>query len=217
MENEIKGKTEEFVHLDSKSKWKDELNIVPVVKYVGGGKQVLSQKSELVTDFGEDLQQLIHRLANTMYFYNAVGISAIQIGIPLSVCLVGVSKQNSAVLVNPEIISTSDEQVVENEGCLSFPEIFAAISRPKEIRVKFQEQDGTEKELDLQGIFARIVCHEANHICGKTMLDNVSQLKKNVILDKMKRITKNGKIKHDERVLTAISQMAEKEDEQNTN
>ena len=192
----------------------EKLNIEPVVKYIGAGKQTLSQKSELVTDFGDNLQKLVQKLANTAYFYGAVGISAIQIGIPLSVCLIGVSKQNSAVLVNPQIISASDEQVVENEGCLSFPEIFTAVSRPKEIRVKFQEQDGTEKELDLQGIFARIALHEISHISGKTMLDNVSQLKRNIILGKMKRITKNGKIKHDERVLTAISEMAEKEDEQ---
>ncbi len=210
MKNEVAGKTEEFVFLDVKSKWKNQLNLEPVVKYIGEGKQILCQKSELVTDFGEDLQQLIQKMANTMYFYNAVGISAIQIGIPQSVCLVGVSKQNSAVLVNPQIISQSDELVLENEGCLSFLEIFVPIYRPKEIRVKYQEQDGTEKELDLSGIFARIVCHEANHICGKTMLDNISQLKKNVILDKMKRITKNGKIKKDETVLKALAEMAEK-------
>lgn len=184
------------------------LSIDAVIKYAGKEKEILSQKSEAVIDFDDGLHKLINRMASAMYFYDAVGISAVQLGVPKAVFLVRVDSEKYATFVNPEIISQSEEKEVITEGCLSFPGVMVPVLRSKEVKLKFQEADGTEKDVDVGGLHARIILHEMDHITGKTFLDRVSVLKKNVILDKIKRIQRNGKIERDKQFIKYLETAA---------
>lgn len=193
----------------------EDLNVSEVVKYFGDGKDLLARKSELVTDFDEELSTLVDRMASTMYFYDAVGISAIQVGVPKSLFLVKVDKDRYATFINPQIISQSEDKEVITEGCLSFPGILIPVLRSKEVKLKFQEKDGTEKEVEVGGLHARIILHEMRHLSGNTFLDDISILKKNVILEKMKRLNRNGKLFRDRDVIAYLQNISEKEVDSN--
>ncbi|HNC59133.1 MAG TPA: peptide deformylase [Leptospiraceae bacterium] len=187
------------------------LSIDAAIKYAGKEKEILSQKSEAVIDFDDDLHELVSRMASTMYFYEAVGISAVQIGIHKSLFIVRVDTDKYATFINPEIVQESEEKENIVEGCLSFPGISIPVERSKEVILKFQEKDGTEKEVQVGGLHARIILHEMDHLKGKTFLDRISVLKRNVILDKMKRIERNGKLIRDRQVINYLENTVKNE------
>lgn len=179
-----------------------------VVKYTKLEKQTLLQKSEPVTEFDDELQDLVDRLAASMYFYEAMGISAIQIGIPKRVFLIKASKDSFAAFVNPEIVSLGEEYDTQMEGCLSFPEVFVPVKRPTSVNVKFSDVHGEEQSLILEGIQARCYLHEFDHLSGITFLSHVSKLKQDLIFSKMRKIERTGKIRRDELTIQYIEAMA---------
>ena len=179
-----------------------------VIKYTPVEAHILAQISEPVTDFGDELKQLVDKLAASLYFYEAMGISAIQIGTPQQVFLVRTTADSYAVFVNPEIVNVSTGTDIQNEGCLSFPGIFVPVERPVNISVKYQTIDGSWEAVQLTGIQARCFLHERDHLMGKTFLDRVSLLKKTLVLAKMKKAVKTGKIKRDEMAVQYLEAMA---------
>lgn len=181
-----------------------KLNIYPVVKYAGSGKDTLRQVSEPVTVFDDDLKQLVEILANTVYFYDAVGISAIQVGIPKRVFVIRFSKDSYTAFINPEVFGVSEEVVSDQEGCLSFPTVLTPISRAKEVSVKYQDLSGEYHELKLEGLHARCLLHEVDHLNGVLFTDLVSNLKRDIIFKKMAKLEKTRRLHNDELYIKSL-------------
>ena len=123
---------------------------------------------------------------------NGVGLSAIQVGYPFRIFIMDTSSMNGKVVgkifVNPEIVEAATEILPYNEGCLSFPGLFAVVKRPAWVKVKARDDNFEEFELTLDGIDAVCFQHELDHLNGITFYDHLSQVKKEWLKKKMKKL-----------------------------
>lgn len=143
-----------------------------------------------------DPQELSQLLQRVMVEENGVGLSAVQIGIDLSVFCVGHKSQPEEIMTvfNPKVVDYSVEMEEADEGCLSFPGYFMPVLRSKEIRVRFSREDGTTDTIKLDGFAARVFQHEYDHCIGKTFQQRVSRMiweragkKAKILLRRVKR------------------------------
>lgn len=166
--------------------------IHPVVKY---GDEVLLKRAEPVTVFDGELGRLIEDMFESMYAANGVGLAAPQIGIPRRIAVVDVSAgkdpKSKIVLINPEIIATEGKQK-EEEGCLSLPGIREAVKRPQRATVRALDRKGREFTLQGEGLLARAFCHETDHLNGRLFISHLSTLKRDLILRRIRKMTKAG-------------------------
>ena len=164
----------------------------------------LREKTQPITDVTDEIRTLYRDLVDTMYAYDGVGIAAIQIGVPVRMFLVdaGVAGREGGgdpvAFINPEVIGTSAEKEKADEGCLSFPGIFVAIDRPLRARVRATGLDGKTFEAEGEGLFARAMLHEHDHLTGKLLVDFVGPLKKRQIKRKLERHAEPGGHVHGE-------------------
>lgn len=142
-----------------------------------------------VTRFDDQLVQLADDLAQTMYAAPGVGLAATQVDVHQRLLVVDISetKDQLHTLVNPEIIWASDEQVECEEGCLSVPGVYDAVTRPARVRVRAQDCRGTPFELDCEGLLAVCVQHEMDHLHGKVFVEYLSPLKQERIKTRFKK------------------------------
>lgn len=142
-----------------------------------------------VTQFDERLDKLAKDMAQTMYDAPGVGLAATQIDVHERLIVVDVSEEsnNLIVLVNPEIIQTSEDTKVYEEGCLSVPGVYDEVVRPATVRVRAQNVRGDFFELDADGLLAVCIQHEIDHLNGKVFVEYLSQLKQTRIKTKMKK------------------------------
>jgi len=138
------------------------------------GDEVLRRPACQVTKFGDHLQQLAEDLLLTQDDAGAVGLAAVQIGIDLSVFSIDGSqikrRGRREVLVNP-VLADSDGEVIDEEGCLSFPGIFAPVARPKWVAIRARTIDGEVIEREAKGYLARAYLHEIDHLNGRLFTD----------------------------------------------
>lgn len=160
----------------------------PIVLY---GDPVLREVSEEVEEFNQDIKDLVSDLTDTLKKARGLGLAAVQIGVRKCVFIVDLSavdlKESLKVFVNPEIIETSGEVEME-EGCLSFPGIYQKIIRPARARVRAFGIDGKQFELSLDGIVARAVLHEYDHLEGKLFIDYISPFARSMLKGKLKKL-----------------------------
>ena len=166
--------------------------IHPVVKY---GNEVLAKKAELVTSFDGELSRLLEDMFESMYAASGVGLAAPQIGIPRRIAVIditaGKDPKARIELINPEILSTEGLQS-EEEGCLSVPGFRETVTRPQRVTVRAQDRHGKEFTLEGEGLLARAFCHETDHLHGRLFLSHLSSLKRELILRKIRKMTKAG-------------------------
>ena len=157
--------------------------------------EILKKVSKPIEKFGTNEKKLINDLFDTMYNSNGIGLAAVQIGILKRVLVVDVSSKNEKkqpiALINPVIKNLSDEMSVYEEGCLSIPETFIEIERPKICEVEYVDEKGKKKNLKCDGLLSTCVQHEINHLDGKLIIDHLSKLKKDFIIKKISKIKKN--------------------------
>jgi len=157
--------------------------------------EILKKVSEPIEKVGISEKKLITDLFETMYNSNGIGLAAIQVGIPKRVLVVDVSnkdeKKKPIALINPVIKKLSDVTSVYEEGCLSIPETFIEIERPKICEVEYIDEKGLKKDLKCNGLLSTCVQHEINHLDGKLIIDHLSKLKKDFIIKKISKIKKN--------------------------
>tara|TARA_B100000575_G_C23049204_1_gene603938 strand:+ start:520 stop:1044 length:525 start_codon:yes stop_codon:yes gene_type:complete len=157
--------------------------------------EILKKISEPIEKIGINEKKLISDLLDTMYASNGIGLAAVQIGILRRVLVVDVSKKeeekNPISLINPKIKKLSDDTSVYEEGCLSIPETFIEIERPRVCEVEYIDLDGNKKELKCDGLMSTCIQHEINHLDGKLIIDHLSKLKKDLIIKKISKIQKN--------------------------
>ncbi len=129
----------------------------------------------------KDRKELSEAMFDTMKKYGGIGLSANQVGLPFNMFVLGdhpeVEKNLKMTCFNPIIISSSVEEEVMKEGCLTFPFVFLSITRPRKVVVKYEDENGDLKEGSLDGMISRVFQHEYDHMLGKTFVDGVSKMK----------------------------------------
>jgi peptide deformylase len=166
--------------------------IYPIVKY---GQEVLDRPANPVIEFNSSLKKLVADMFETMYAANGVGLAAPQIGIPLRLSVIDVSvgqdPKAKLVLANPVVVSVEGEQM-EEEGCLSLPDFRAKTPRPARATVRAQDVHGVEFTAIGEGLLARALCHETDHLNGKVFIQHLGRLKRESIQRKVRKLMKAG-------------------------
>jgi peptide deformylase len=156
---------------------------------------VLLKKATKVTEFNDDLRQLVEEMFESMYAAQGIGLAAPQIAISKRLTVIDVSfKKNpeeKLVLINPEIIEREGKQV-EEEGCLSLPEIREKVQRAAKVKVRAQDINGEWFEVEGEELLARAIQHEIDHLDGVLFIDRLSRLKKDLVMRRIKKMIKNG-------------------------
>lgn len=141
-----------------------------------------------------EIRKLVDDMFATMYDAPGIGLAAIQIGVPLRVVTMDVSKRDDTkepmVLINPEITWSSEETREMEEGCLSIPEYYEAVERPDRVRVKFRDVDFNEREIEADGVLATCVQHEVDHLNGVLFIDYLSKLKRDRVVKKFTKLAR---------------------------
>ena len=157
--------------------------------------EILKKISEPIEKVGSNERKLIKDLFDTMYKSNGIGLAAVQVGILKRILVIDVSTKDEQKkpisLINPIIKRLSDDTSVYEEGCLSIPETFIEIERPKICEIEYIDLDGNKKELKCDGLMSTCVQHEINHLDGKLIIDHLSKLKKDFIIKKISKLQKN--------------------------
>ena len=167
--------------------------IRPILKY---GDQTLHDAAKPVEALTPDVDRLIDDMIETMYAAPGVGLAAPQVGIPLRIFVVDVSVGRDPaglmVFVNPEFVTREGMQL-EEEGCLSVPGFNATVVRPSTVVVKGLDRTGSEQQHEGTGLLARAFQHEMDHLDGKLFVDRLRGIKRDVIVRKIKKLTRAGK------------------------
>jgi len=171
---------------------KQALTIHEVVKYP---EPVLARRGDEVTVFDEALAKLVDEMFESMYVAQGIGLAAPQIAISKRIAVIDVSfKKNpkeKIVLINPEIIEREGKQL-EEEGCLSLPEIREKVSRAEWVKIRAQDVTGKTFEMEGTELLGRCMQHEIDHLDGILFIDRISRLKREMVLRKIKKMQKNG-------------------------
>jgi peptide deformylase len=150
--------------------------------------------SEPVKEITKEIRQLADDMLETMYDAPGVGLAAIQIGLPIRMVTMDVSKSDDErlpmVLINPEITWASEEKRVYEEGCLSIPEYYEEVERPDRVRFRFMNIQGEVVEQEADGLLATCVQHEIDHLNGVLFIDYLSKLKRDRVMTKFKKAAK---------------------------
>ncbi len=151
---------------------------------------LLKQASAPVRADEPGLKELARDMLDTMYDAPGIGLAAVQIGVMKRVVVIDLSKpkdedgalaegeKNPMVFLNPEIIWSSDELRVHEEGCLSIPDYYEAVERPDRVRVRYQDLAGETREIEADGLLATCLQHEIDHLNGVLFIDHLSRLKR---------------------------------------
>ena len=153
--------------------------------------KLLRQVSLPVEKVGKEEQKLMDDMVETMYSANGIGLAAIQIGIPKRIIVMDISKDDNKkdplYFVNPIIKNKDILKSTYEEGCLSVPNQFAEIDRPKNCEVEYLNYNGEKKLLKAEGLLATCIQHEMDHLEGILFIDYLSKLKKSMIIKKLSK------------------------------
>ena len=154
----------------------------------------LRLKSEPVKAVDKTLRTLVDDMFETMYAAPGIGLAAIQIGAPRRVVTMDLAKKDEPkqplVFINPEVTWASDEKATYEEGCLSIPEYYEEVERPKAVKVKYLDLDLKPQEMEADGLLATCLQHEIDHINGVLFIDHISKLKRDMVMKRFKKAAK---------------------------
>jgi peptide deformylase len=152
--------------------------------------------SKPVKQVDDEIRRLVVDMFDTMYAAPGIGLAAIQIGVPHRVVTIDLAKKDEPkepqVVINPEIVWSSDEHGIYEEGCLSIPEIYEEVERPAKVKVRFTDLDGKEHEVEANGLLATCLQHEIDHLNGVLFIDHLSRLKRERIVKKFTKAAKRA-------------------------
>ena len=157
--------------------------------------ETLKKISEPLEKVSNNEKKLINDLFDTMYLSKGIGLAAVQVGALKRVLVIDVStkedKKNPMCFINPVIKNLSNETSLYEEGCLSIPDTFIEIQRPKICEIEYVDIDGKIKLKKFDGLLSTCIQHEINHLDGKLIIDNLSKLKRDFIIKKVSKVKKN--------------------------
>jgi len=165
--------------------------IRPIVEVPDPRLRQISSPVEEVTD---EVRALVSDMFETMYDAPGIGLAAIQVGVPKRILVIDLQEpeeeggepvKDPRVFINPEILTTSEQDVPYTEGCLSVPDQYAEVDRPDAIRARWLDIDGKQREEEIDGLLAVCLQHEMDHLNGVLFIDHLSRLKRDMILKKL--------------------------------
>ena len=150
-----------------------------------------------VADLSDDLRALADDMLETMYAAPGIGLAAPQVGVMDRLIVMDCEKDETQppkpmVMFNPEIIDTSEDLNVYEEGCLSIPDQYAEVTRPAEVRVRWLDRDGKVQEQDMDGLWATCVQHEIDHLDGRLFIDYLSRLKRERVTRRLEKLRREA-------------------------
>ena len=153
----------------------------------------LKKTTDPIVSVTDELRQLADDMLETMYHAPGIGLAAPQVAVMNRMIVMDCAKEDDAtpepmVLINPEIVWSSEERNVYEEGCLSIPEQYAEVERPKEVEVEWMGLDGKPVRARFDGLWATCVQHEMDHLDGKLFIDYLKPLKRQMITRKMQKL-----------------------------
>jgi peptide deformylase len=156
----------------------------------------LRQVSDPVKKIDAGVRKLVEDMFETMYDAPGIGLAAIQVGTPKRVITMDLAKKeepkNPQVFINPEILWTSEEKAIYEEGCLSIPEYYGDVERPAQVKVKYLDLEGKPREIEANGLLATCLQHEIDHLNGILFIDHLSKLKRDRVLKKFTKAAKRA-------------------------
>lgn len=183
---------------------------------------VLREISKPVERIDADLLRVLDDMLETMYDAPGIGLAGVQIGVPLRIVTVDIGdpdeetqieenaepddestpegrrkararrKPNPFFLINPKILTSSEERTVYEEGCLSIPEYYADVERPAAVKIAYLDRQGKQQVMDADGLMATCLQHEIDHLDGRLFIDHISRLKRDMVVKKFSKIAKQG-------------------------
>ena len=140
------------------------------------------------------LRKLAKDMLETMYDAPGIGLAAVQIGEPVRMLVIDLAKDPEPrapqFFINPEVVWSSDERNVYEEGCLSIPDYYADVERPASVKVRHIDLEGNEYEITAEGLFATCLQHEIDHLNGVLFIDHISKLKRQIVVRKFTKIAR---------------------------
>jgi len=162
-----------------------------IQKIITEPNKILRQISQNVDKVGKEEQKLMDDMLETMYEAKGIGLAAIQIGVPKRILVMDISKneekKNPMYFVNPIIKNKNSELSTYEEGCLSVPNYFAEIERPKKCEIEYLDYNGKKNNLLAEGLLATCIQHEMDHLEGILFIDYLSKIKKTMIIKKLSK------------------------------
>lgn len=151
-------------------------------------------KTRTVDEFGPELKVTMASMAEMMYVSQGIGLAATQVGLGLSVMVVDIG-EGIINFINPTIVESSDKKTVMEEGCLSLPGMNVNVKRPEKIKVRAQDINGEFFIKSFDGLYAKAIQHEVDHLCGRLILDYLDPVRKFFAARKLKAKNKSKKVK----------------------
>ncbi len=151
----------------------------------------LKKTCDAVADLSDDLRVLASDMLETMYDAPGIGLAAPQIGVLSRLIVMDCVKDGApepVIMFNPEVLASSDDENVYEEGCLSIPDQFAEVTRPAEVRVGWIDENGNPQEKDFEGLWATCVQHEIDHLNGKLFIDYLGPMKRQMMTRKSAKL-----------------------------
>ena len=159
------------------------------------GDPVLRRKAARVEVFDEQFKALVEEMFPIMFEADGIGLAAPQVNISKAFLVIGMPRENQEpdrlVFVNPEILEARGEGTFE-EGCLSLPGIREEVIRPEWIRVRYQDAEGLIKELETEGLLARVLQHEMDHLNGILLVDRISPARRSLLRSELKELAERS-------------------------
>ena len=161
-------------------------------------EKILRQVSKPLKQVDAAARTLFDDMLETMYDAPGIGLAAIQIGVPLRALVVDLAKEGEEkrplFVANPEIVASSAELSDYEEGCLSIPEFYEMVQRPRDITVRYRDRNNEAMELTASGLLATCLQHEIDHLNGVLFIDHISKLKRDRVVKKFPKAAKLGKL-----------------------
>jgi peptide deformylase len=154
------------------------------------GSELLRQKAEAITEINGDIAKLASDMIDATHEGKGIGLAGPQIGVMKRIFVIHVEGDIPRVFINPSIIATSEEQVKYEEGCLSIPGVYTDVIRPEAIRVQAWNEKGRRFVMDAEGILARVILHEYDHLEGILFIDRIPEGRRNRISAKFEKLQK---------------------------
>jgi peptide deformylase len=155
---------------------------------------VLKQVSKRVDAVTGETRALMDDMLETMYAAPGIGLAAVQIGVPVRVIVMDLAKEDEKpeprYFVNPEILETVEETQTYEEGCLSVPDYYDEVDRPKRVKLRYLNYQGEQVEEWAEGMYAVCIQHEMDHLQGTLFIDHLSRLKRSYAINKVKKAAK---------------------------
>ncbi|MFZ9761116.1 MAG: peptide deformylase [Candidatus Kapaibacteriota bacterium] len=169
------------------------MKVLPIYVY---DHAILKQKAQKVDNIDDSIVQFIEQMKLTMHEAEGIGLAANQVGSPLAITVIditpveGYEHTKPLILINPEITYYSEEETDYEEGCLSLPNLRELVMRPEAIQVSFYNEKIEPQTMQADGLLARVMQHEIDHLNGIYFTDRLSQLKRTLLQSKLRRISK---------------------------